>query len=91
MGLVSLIAVGPGELASDRGKASFRKTPPATIHRYNRSKLLVAWDGDPSIVRSFRLSCWFEPYPRVIDSIMREQEAIRRPILGWTGFGRRGL
>ena len=56
-------------------KLVFDKTSPAAIHRYNRSKLFVAWDGDPSILRSFRLSCWFEPYPHVMDSIMREQEA----------------
>jgi hypothetical protein len=47
----------------------------STIDRYNRSKLFVAWDGDPSILRSFRLSCWSEPYPHVINSIMQEQEA----------------
>jgi hypothetical protein len=35
----------------------------------------LAWDGDRSILRSFRLSCWFEPYPHVINSIMQEQEA----------------
>ena len=75
MGLVSLIAVRPSELASDRGKLVFDKTPPATIDRYNRSKLFLAWDGDRSILRSFRLSCWFEPYPHVINSIMQEQEA----------------
>ena len=75
MGLVSLIAVRLSELASDRGKLVFDKTPPATIDRYNRSKLFLAWDGDPSILRSFRLSCWFEPYPHVINSIMQEQEA----------------
>jgi hypothetical protein len=51
-------------------KLVFDKTPPATIDRYNRSKLFLAWDGDPSILRSFRLSCWFEPYPHVINSIM---------------------
>ena len=56
-------------------KLVFDKTPPATIHRYNRSTLFVAWDGDPSILLSFRLSCWLEPYPHVIDSILREQEA----------------
>jgi hypothetical protein len=75
MGLVSLIAVRPGELASDQEKLVVDETPPATIDRYNRSKLFVAWDGDPSILRSFRLSCWFEPYPHVINSIMQEQEA----------------
>jgi hypothetical protein len=26
------------------------------------------------MLRSFRLSCWFEPYPYVINSIMQEQE-----------------
>jgi hypothetical protein len=75
MGLVSLITVRPGELASDRGKQVFDKTPPATIDIYNRSKLFLAWDGDPSILRSFRLSCWFEPHPHVTNSIMQEQEA----------------
>lgn len=35
----------------------------------------LAWDGDPSILQSFRLSCGFEPYPHVINSIMLEQEA----------------
>ena len=30
-------------------KLVFDKTPPATIDRYNRSKLFLAWDGDPSI------------------------------------------
>jgi hypothetical protein len=35
-------------------KLVFDKTPPATIDRYNRSKLFLAWDGDPSILRSFR-------------------------------------
>jgi len=33
--------VGAGE-----GKLVFDKTPPATIDRYNRSKLFLAWDGD---------------------------------------------
>ena len=47
MGLVSLIAVRPGELAVTREKLAFDKTPPATIDRYNRSKLFLAWDGDP--------------------------------------------
>ena len=56
-------------------KLVFDKTQPATIDRYNRSKLFLAWDGDPSILRSFRLSCWFEPYSQVINSIMQEQEA----------------
>jgi hypothetical protein len=64
-----------GQLASDRGKLVFDKTPPATIDRYNRSKLFLAWDGDRSILRSFCLSCWFEPYPHVINSIMQDQEA----------------
>ncbi len=57
------------------GKLAFDKTPPATIDIYNRSKMFLAGDGDPSILRSFRLSCWFEPYPHVIDSILQEQEA----------------
>jgi len=61
--------------ASDRGKLVFDKTPLATIDRYNRSKLFLAWDGDSSILRSFRLSCRFEPHPHVINSIMQEQEA----------------
>jgi len=26
-------------------------------------------------LRSFRLSCWFEPHPQVINNIMQEQEA----------------
>jgi hypothetical protein len=55
-------------------KLVFDKTQPATIDRYNRSKLFLAWDGDPSILRSFRLPCWFEPYPHVINSSMQEQE-----------------
>jgi hypothetical protein len=56
-------------------KLVFDKTQPATIDRYNRSKLFLAWDGDPSILRSFRLSCWFDPYPHVINSIIQEQGA----------------
>jgi hypothetical protein len=63
------------KLARNRGKLVFDKTPPATIDIYNRSKLFLAWDGDPSILRSFRLSCWFEPHSHVINSIMQEQEA----------------
>jgi hypothetical protein len=55
-------------------KLVFDKTQPATIDRYNRGKLFLAWDGDPLILRSFRLPCWFEPYPHVINSSMQEQE-----------------
>jgi len=61
--------------AFGRGKRVFDKTPPATIDIYNSSKLFLAWDGDPSILRSVRLSCWFEPHPQVINNIMQEQEA----------------
>jgi hypothetical protein len=56
-------------------KLVFDKTQPVTIDRYNRRKLFLASDGDPSILRSFRLSCWFEPYPHVINSIIQEQGA----------------
>jgi len=49
MRLVSLIAVRPGEFASDWGKLVFDKTPPATIDRYNRRKLFWLGIVDPSI------------------------------------------
>jgi hypothetical protein len=66
----------PGELVSDRVKASFRQNSARNNSQQIQSQQAVfGWDGDPSILRSFRLSCWFEPSPHVIDSIMREQEA----------------
>jgi hypothetical protein len=41
-----------------------------------RPKLIGAQHRPPqTILRSFRLSRWFEPYPHVINSIMQEQEA----------------
>jgi len=72
--------------ASDRGKLVFDKTQAATIDIYNRSKLFLAWDGDPSFLRSFRLSCWSEPYPHVINSIMQEQEAYSTEGHSWGGL-----
>jgi hypothetical protein len=85
--------VRPGELASDRGKLVFDKLRPQQLRYTIAVGCFWLGDGDPSILRSFRLSCWFEPYPHVINSIMQEQEAAPncRPLLGWTGFGRRGL
>ena len=56
-------------------KLVFDKTPPHQLTDTIAVSCFLAWDGDPSILRSFRLSCWFEPYPHVINSIMREQEA----------------
>ena len=42
---------------------------------YNRSKLFLAWMVIHRFSRSFRLSCWSEPYPYVINSILQEHQA----------------
>jgi hypothetical protein len=48
------------------------KTPSAPIGIYNRSKLFLAWDGDPSICHPS--VCPAGTSPQVINSILQEQE-----------------